>query len=184
MTGRIYKLYSHYTGHSFFGFTTQSFDSFRRLCQSRLRSGRHHNKALQQLAHEYGWESIVLVEVESEVLESEAQEKLAKYMQMDLCLNRKALPPRPAKRGTAVTWEGIAYPSLAAASRATGLSVRQLQYRLSYQIESEAEMIHEPFAPPTVRCILDDVEYPSLAAAARATGHNYGYVRRFARRVL
>jgi predicted GIY-YIG superfamily endonuclease len=73
-------------------------------------------------------------------------------------------------RGTMCEWEGIVYPSIAEASRATGIDASALFGRLSRGYKSESEMIGSGGHNHQKSCVWNGVEYPSVSHAAKALG--------------
>lgn len=179
MNGTIYRIHVLGVEKCYIGRTTQNIKIVLSAARSNLKAGKHSCKPLQAAATERNIRNVSFSVLE-EVDEAELVTAQLKWMKKYKCFNKKvATKPRKARSGVHIRWNKIDYPSYNAASRATGLSIKQLRLLIEAGYENDGEYIPYPFTPDKIPVEWEGVMYESITAGSKATGFPYASLRKY-----
>lgn len=170
----IYRIVNTMDGRSYVG-QTNNVKRRRKEHFLDLKAGEHHNPFLQNAYNKYGHSAFTFEVLEQNIPTEKINEREIYWIEridsFNTGYNLSSGGDSPEiVKGTPCTWNGIEYPSIAAAARAIGVSLASLQERLERGYTCDADMVRGWKREITY----NGVTYPSITEAAAAIGISLG----------
>lgn len=175
----IYRILNTVTGQCYIGLTKRlkrrKYNHFIELQQ-----GTHHSPKLQQAYDEYGKRAFTLEILRQGVSESEIcnleKEYIKKYGAFTEGYNMTPGGEITIADGIETHWNGVTYPSIAAAAEANGVTIGTMKERVDKGYVADSDLLtHLNVKKPV---IWNGVEYESIGTCAKAVGVSRATVRR------
>ncbi len=181
-TFSVYRIVCFATGEVYVGCSRDP--KIRRISHFRdLRRGEHYNRNLQRAYDQWG-ESLFYFEViERDIPASEAFNRERYWIACFDSINRgynvmDASGSADIRPGEACVWNGVEYPSIAAAARANNLDPSSMWHRIHNEQSHDEEV---GIDPRSITCVWNGIEYRSIESAARALGMPASTMRKYLR---
>lgn len=179
-TFSVYRIVCFATGEVYVGCTNDP--KIRRIGHFReLRSGEHYNQDLQRAYDQWGESRFYFEVIECNIPAGEAFSRerywIAHFDSLKRGYNVKdASGCADIRPGASCRWNGIEYPSIAAAARANHIDPSAMWHRVNSGRTRDEEIgIH----PRSISCVWNGIEYPSVGSAARLVGMPASTLRKY-----
>lgn len=139
----------------------------------KLRYGKHYNTGLQEAFYKYGRRSIKFQVLESCIKETEVNDRerhwIDVYDTFNNGLNQTSGGHLHEYQSNTCNWNGIEYPSMAAAARANGVNERTMRRRIAKGYTCD-EDLGVSWLDQIKETTWNGITYRSLAEAAKSIG--------------